>query len=172
MNPFTRSAIRRAGLLAGWAGLLLAGAAGCQNAPPTQVEQQREEHRQSRREAELNAEIETLRAKLDRERVKSTQDQRLADQLTQELTRERNSRRQEKLQLETAVQLHADLTKKLEDTTRQLEQTKSQLDELRKQDDLVINQLRNDLLRHAEMLKDREAEVAKLREGTKTGNRE
>ncbi len=141
----------------GWAvvaaaALLTLGAGGC--GPPSEpVVKQRDEFQQSRREAELNAQIATLEARLEQERVRLAQEQNRADAIQKDLTREKNARREEKLQLDLAIQLQADAMKQLQQSREQGQS-----------DQAEIKRLREDLGKWRELLDRRDQELARLRE--------
>lgn len=143
----------RVGWVAIWAGALLGPlGAGC-DATAEGVVREREEFQQSRREAELKAQIATLDARLEDERVKLVQEQNRADRIQKELTIERNARRQEKLQLDLAIDRYSETAKKLDESRKQFQA-----------DEAEIKRLRTDVIKWRELLDQRDEELARLRE--------
>ena len=104
--------------------------------------------RQSRREVELNVTIDTLKAKLDDERIRHVSAMSQIDRLSEELADSQRSRRVEKDQYDIALRLNADLQKKLNEIHSDANQVKT---------------LREDVIRLNKMLRASEAEAAELK---------
>ncbi|MDD4889806.1 MAG: hypothetical protein PHU85_07725 [Phycisphaerae bacterium] len=131
-------------------GLLAASLLTVAGCPAARVEPANSDFRQSRQYAALTVRIETLEAKLNVERQSLAIAQTRADNIERDLQAERNRRQQERLQYDEAIRQNLELKKKLEDV---------------RLDTREIATLRQDVMRLNDLLKQRDAELAKLKGG-------